>query len=141
MLQVFSETRHLRRDGQELLGYEKIAALSPIAVAHPDLSGVQYPVLIGSALFQQRRQRNGGLVDVEWQPSDALTLDGSSSPRSSRRPTSTTIISCGARHILGGGNGQAPLPRLRHNQQHPDEGHVRGSAGHRIRRLRSDLAS
>src|SRR5882672_184464 len=64
MLQVFSETRHLRRDGQELLGYEKIAALSPIAVAHPDLSGVQYPVLIGSALFQQRRQRNGGLVDV-----------------------------------------------------------------------------
>src|SRR6266436_5756769 len=110
MLQVFSETRHLRRDGQELLGYEKIAALSPIAVAHPDLSGVQYPVLIGSALFQQRRQRNGGLVDVEWQPSDALTLDGSFfSSKLEATNVNDNYLLWGT-HILGGGNGQAPQP-------------------------------
>jgi iron complex outermembrane receptor protein len=110
MLQVFSETRHLRRDGQELLGYEKIAALSPIAVAHPDLSGVQYPVLIGSALFQQRRQRNGGLVDVEWQPSDALTLDGSYfSSKLEATNVNDNYLLWGT-HILGGGNGQAPQP-------------------------------
>ena len=110
MLQVFSETRHLRRDGQELLGYEKIAAGSTIAVAHPDLSGVQYPVLIGSALFQQRRQRNGGLVDVEWQPSDALTLDGSYfSSKLEATNVNDNYLLWGT-HILGGGNGQAPLP-------------------------------
>src|ERR1700682_1319101 len=110
MLQVFSETRHLRRDGQELLGYEKIAAGSTIAVAHPDLSGVQYPVLIGSALFQQRRQRNGGLVDVEWQPSDALTLDGSYfSSKLEATNVNDNYLLWGT-HILGGGNGPAPLP-------------------------------
>ena len=110
MLQVFSETRHLRRDGQELLGYESIAALSPIALAHPDLSGVQYPVLIGSALFQQRRQRNGGLVDVEWQPSDALTLDGSYfSSKLEATNVNDNYLLWGT-HILGGGNGQAPQP-------------------------------
>jgi iron complex outermembrane receptor protein len=110
MLQVFSETRHLRRDGQELLGYESIAAGSAIAVAHPDLSGVQYPVLIGSALFQQRRQRNGGLVDVEWQPSDALTLDGSFfSSKLEATNVNDNYLLWGT-HILGGGKGQAPDP-------------------------------
>jgi iron complex outermembrane receptor protein len=110
MLQVFSETRHLRRDGQELLGYESIVAGSPIALAHPDLSGVQYPVLIGSALFQQRRQRNGGLVDVEWQPSDALTLDGSYfSSKLEATNVNDNYLLWGT-HILGGGKGQAPQP-------------------------------
>src|SRR5262249_23770384 len=40
-----------------------------------DLAGVQYPVLIGSAFFQQKRQRNGGMLDVEFQPADNLTID------------------------------------------------------------------
>jgi iron complex outermembrane receptor protein len=110
MLQAFSETRHLRRDGQELLGYESIAAGSPIALAHPDLSGVQYPVLIGSALFQQRRQRNGGLIDVEWQPSDVLTLDGSYfSSKLEATNVNDNYLLWGT-HILGGGKGQAPQP-------------------------------
>ncbi|HMI74620.1 MAG TPA: TonB-dependent receptor plug domain-containing protein, partial [Steroidobacteraceae bacterium] len=47
MLQLFSETRHLRRDGVEILGYDTIAAKdalgnpTPIVAAHPDLAGVQ----------------------------------------------------------------------------------------------------
>jgi iron complex outermembrane receptor protein len=40
MLQLFSETRHLRRDGVEILGYDQIAANSPMAIAHPDLANV-----------------------------------------------------------------------------------------------------
>ncbi len=77
LLQVFSETRHLRRDGQEILGYDTIAAGSAVATAHPDLAGVQVPHDIGSALFEQRRQRNGGLLDVEFRPFEKLTLDAS----------------------------------------------------------------
>src|SRR5215468_1055066 len=75
MLQLFSETRYLRRDGQELLGYSTISPTSATALAHPDLAGVEYPVLIGSAFFQQKRQRNGGMLDVEFQPNDNLTID------------------------------------------------------------------
>src|SRR5689334_17124451 len=54
MLQGFSETRHLRRDGQEILGYGQVAAGSALAVAHPDLLNAYYPTLIGSALFEQK---------------------------------------------------------------------------------------
>src|SRR5712672_845423 len=75
MLQLFSETRHLRRDGIEVLGYEKIGAGSDVALAHPDLAGVYYPKDIGVALFEQKRERKGGLFDVEFKPTDDVTLD------------------------------------------------------------------
>jgi iron complex outermembrane receptor protein len=86
MLQVFSEKRHLRRDGQEILGYNRIAATSPIVVGtggaagtvtgpHPDLAGVWYPTLVGSALFEQERHRTGGLLDIQVKPTDNLSLD------------------------------------------------------------------
>jgi iron complex outermembrane receptor protein len=75
LLQAFSETRHLRRDGQEMLGYNQFKATDPAAIAVPALAGVYYPQFIGSTFFQQKRVRNGGLVDVEWRPNDALTLD------------------------------------------------------------------
>lgn len=77
MVQAFSETRELRRDGQELLGYSTISPTSATAIAHPDLANVAYPVLIGAALFQQKRQRNGGLMDVEWQMNDAVNIEAS----------------------------------------------------------------
>ena len=73
--QVFFEKRHLRRDGVEELGYEKVAAGSPVAVAHPDLSGVYYPESIGAALFEQERTRKGGLLDLEFKPNNNVTLD------------------------------------------------------------------
>lgn len=86
MLQVFSEKRHLRRDGQEILGYNRIAPDSPIVLGtggapgtvtgpHPDLANVWYPTLIGSALFEQVRKREGGLLDIQVKPTDRLTLD------------------------------------------------------------------
>jgi len=86
MLQVFSEKRHLRRDGQEILGYNQISPTSGIVLGtggaagtvtgpHPDLANVWYPTLIGSALFEQERQRDGGLLDIQLKPSNDLTLD------------------------------------------------------------------
>ena len=75
LVQAFSEERHLRRDGVEILGYETIDPTSQLAASNPDLAGVQYPFDIGAAFFEQERKRTGGLVDVEFRPSDDLKLD------------------------------------------------------------------
>ena len=75
MVQGFWETRHLRRDGVEVLGYNTIAAGSPVALSNPDLAGVQFPDITGAALFQQKRERKGGLIDVQLKPSDDFMLD------------------------------------------------------------------
>ena len=110
MLQLFSETRHLRRDGTEVLGYDTIAPGSAIATAHPDLSGVQYPTDIGAALFEQKRERNGGLADIEFKPNDALTLDltGFSSRLLASNVNDNYLL--WSTHFVDSGAGQAPNP-------------------------------
>jgi iron complex outermembrane receptor protein len=110
MLQLFSETRHLRRDGVEILGYDTIAPGSPIALAHPDLSGVQYPTEIGAAFFTQERQRNGGMADLEFKPTDDLTLDlsGFSSKLTASNYNRNYLM--WSTHFVGSGAGQAPDP-------------------------------
>ena len=55
-----------------MLGYETIAPGSPSRSSNPDLSGVEYPVMIGAAFFEQERKRTGGLIDVEFRPTDDL---------------------------------------------------------------------
>jgi iron complex outermembrane receptor protein len=75
LAQGFLETRHLRRDGIEVLGYDQISATSPMAATHPDLANVYYPKEIGAAFFEQKRQRKGGLIDLEGKPSDSVTID------------------------------------------------------------------
>jgi iron complex outermembrane recepter protein len=75
LIQGFYEERHLRRDGQEILGYGTIDPASSLALARPDLANVAYPTLIGSALFEQDRKRKGGLIDVQVKPSNDLELD------------------------------------------------------------------
>lgn len=75
MLQAFSEKRHLRRDGQEILGYGTISPTSALAQARPDLAGVEYPTLIGSALFEQERERKGGLLDFQMKLGNDLTAE------------------------------------------------------------------
>ena len=74
MVQAFSETRQLRRDGQEILGYNVIAPTDEAAVAHPDLAGVLYPSLIGSALFEQERKRQGGMISLDFKAADNLNF-------------------------------------------------------------------
>jgi iron complex outermembrane receptor protein len=75
MVQAFSEKRSLRRDGQEILGYGTISPTSALATARPDLANVAYPTLIGSALFEQERERRGGLAHVQVRPTPELEFD------------------------------------------------------------------
>ena len=80
LLQVFDENRSLRRDGVEVLGYDRISNAAgdptkPVADAHPDLNGVWYPRMIGAALFEQKRERRGGLLEVQFKPADNFSVD------------------------------------------------------------------
>ncbi|HME39829.1 MAG TPA: TonB-dependent receptor [Steroidobacteraceae bacterium] len=110
MLQLFSETRHLRRDGVEILGYDTIAPGSPIATAHPDLSGVQYPTEIGAAYFTQERQRNGGVADIEFKANDDLTLDLSAFSSKLTATNYNRNYLMWSTHFVNFGQGQAPDP-------------------------------
>ncbi len=110
MLQAFSETRHLRRDGQELLGYEKIAAGSKVALSNPDLAGVYYPTLLGSALFEQKRERSGGLIDVQVKPHDDVTLDFSGFSSQMKAANYNRNYMLWNTHYINQGEGQAPDP-------------------------------
>jgi iron complex outermembrane recepter protein len=111
MGQFFYEDRHLRRDGQELLTYEQIAPGSPVATAHPNLSGVWYPGYIGSVLFEQERKRTGGLLDVQFKASDDVTIDAQyfSSLLNATNYNRNYIL--WLTHFVNRGNGQAPDPR------------------------------
>jgi iron complex outermembrane recepter protein len=110
MLQLFSETRDLRRDGVEILGYDTIAPGSAVATAHPDLSNVQYPTEIGAAFFTQRRQRNGGMVDIEFKPIDDLTLDLSAFSSKLTASNYNRNYLLWSTHFVNFGAGQSPDP-------------------------------
>lgn len=76
LFQGFYEKRSLRRDGQEVVGgYSQIAADSAAAQANPELAGVYYPNLLGAVLFEQERERKGGVLDIEVKATDNLTLN------------------------------------------------------------------
>jgi iron complex outermembrane receptor protein len=120
MLQAFSETRHLRRDGVELLGYERIlpdtvnpvtgAHSSPVAAAHPDLANVWYPKLIGAALFEQERKRKGGLVDFQFKPAEGVTLDLTGFLSKLDGPNYNRNYLLWNTHFINQGGGQSPDP-------------------------------
>ena len=110
MLQLFSETRDLRRDGVEILGYDTIAPGSAVATAHPDLSGVQYPTEIGAAYFTQRRERNGGMADLEFKPTDDLTLDLSAFSSRLIASNYNRNYLLWSTHFVNFGAGQSPNP-------------------------------
>lgn len=75
MVQAFSQKRELRREAQEMpSGWNRIAADSAAAQADPKLAGVLVPILVGSTLFEQTRERQGGLLALQFKPADNLTL-------------------------------------------------------------------
>src|SRR4051794_30076989 len=75
LLQVFKQKRSLRRDAQELPGgMSQVTPGDAVAATNPDLVGVYVPGLVGSTLFEQVRDRKGGLLEVQYKPSDNLTL-------------------------------------------------------------------
>jgi iron complex outermembrane receptor protein len=77
VLQGFYEQRSLRRYGQETLGYSAITAANATGAAIPSLVGVQAPTLIGSAYFEQKRTREGGVTTVNWKPSEKVEVSAS----------------------------------------------------------------
>jgi len=115
-VQGFSEERHLRRDGQELLGYEQINEFntdgSPTAIgqSNPDLIGVFYPTLMGSALFEQERKRTGGMVTAQFKPTDALEFEANYFRSDMKADNYNRNYMLWGARILGQGNGQAPDP-------------------------------
>ncbi len=110
LLQLFSENRHLRRDGVEVLGYDTIAPGSAIALAHPDRSGVQYPTDIGAAFFEQKRERTGGMLDIELKPTDNSMLDLSAFHSRLLASNFNRNYLLWSTHFVGSGSGQAPDP-------------------------------
>jgi iron complex outermembrane receptor protein len=110
LLQGFYEKRHLRRDGVELLGYDTIASGSAVALAHPDLSGVQYPRDEGSVFFEQERKRTGGLLNVQYKPSEAVNLDLSAFYSKLEAPNYNRNYLVWGTHFINSGAGQAPDP-------------------------------
>lgn len=110
LAQGFLEKRHLRRDGIEVLGYEQIAAGSAIATAHPDLSGVYYPAMIGAALFTQERERKGGLIDFQLKPTDNLSFDLSGFISKLDAANYNRNYLEWLTHFVAKGAGQSPLP-------------------------------
>ena len=75
MAQGFSEKRTLRRDGQELLQWAQVSPSNPAVKTNPDLANVWFPRLIGSAEFTQKRERKGGLLDLQFKPSRDFSLE------------------------------------------------------------------
>jgi iron complex outermembrane receptor protein len=108
LLQVFSEKRHLRRDGQEILSYDKIEPGSAMALAKPDLANAYYPGFLGAALFQQVRKREGALLDLQFKPSRELNVDVNafSSKLSASNTNDNYLLNGGA--IIQKGAGQMP---------------------------------
>jgi iron complex outermembrane recepter protein len=108
LIQGFYEDRYLRRDGTEILGYDQIAAGSNLAVAHPDLTSVWVPHDIGSALFTQERKRYGGLLNMQFKPSEAVNLDLSGFYSKLEAPNYNRNYLMWATHFINNGAGQVP---------------------------------
>ncbi|HEX4388998.1 MAG TPA: TonB-dependent receptor, partial [Steroidobacteraceae bacterium] len=69
------------------------------------------PALIGSAFFQQKRQRNGGMLDVEFQPSDSLTIDATGFlSKLQATNVNDNYLMWLQNGFVHDGNGQAPNP-------------------------------
>src|SRR5215472_13620481 len=75
MAQGFYEDRYLRRDATEILGYQQVSPGSNLALAHPDLTNVWTPFQMGSTFFTGERKRSGGLLNVQFKPSDTIGFD------------------------------------------------------------------
>ena len=110
MVQLFSETRHLQRNGVEILGYDQIAPGSAIAQSNPNLTNVWYPHEIGAALFQQERQRIGGMFDFEVKPVDSVTLDLSAFHSKLTASNTNDNYLLWPTNFVGSGAGEAPNP-------------------------------
>jgi len=77
LVQVFDEKRTLRRMGQEFLWWDKLTkGFAPDWIAkNPEVENKYLSMLTGSSLFQQKRERKGGMVDVEVKVNSDFSFD------------------------------------------------------------------
>ena len=118
------QKRRIRRDGVEVLGYQKYdvaqtltipvpagspAGTLPTTVPNPNynpaLAGSSYPSLIGSALFNQERERYGGNIALQFRPSDTLEINVTGLySRFNADNFNQNYLAWGTNAIGGGGN-------------------------------------
>lgn len=77
LAQVFKEDRHLRRDGQEIFGYNVITAAQATASGNPELAGKRITGSLNSAMFEGVRQRSGGYLGWQFKPNKDFELNAS----------------------------------------------------------------
>ena len=100
-----------------------------------------YPALIGAAFFEQKRERKGGLIDIEFKPSDDLTFDLSGFySKLDAANYNRNYLEWLTHFVEPAATGQGPDPGLRRHQRHPDQANFSPVAGDALRRLRPDLA-
>lgn len=76
LLAAIYQKRRIRRDGVEVLGYFRQLDNPATPDINEELAGgAQIPSLIGSALFQQDRERYGGNATIQIRPSDAFEVN------------------------------------------------------------------
>jgi len=75
LVQVFKEDRHLRRDGQEIFGYNVITAAQATASGNAELAGKRMTGSLNSAMFEGVRQRSGGYLGWQFKPNKDLELN------------------------------------------------------------------
>jgi len=105
MAQGFYQDRYLRRDGTEILGYQQVLPGTNLALAHPDLTNVWTPFQMGSALFTQERKRSGGLLNVQFKPSDSVGFDLSGFYAKLEAPNYNRNYLLWYNHFINNGNG------------------------------------
>jgi len=77
MAQLFKEDRHLRRDGQEIFGYNVVTAAQAAASGNADLAGKRLTGSLNSAMFEGVRKRSGGYFGAQFRPSKDIELNAS----------------------------------------------------------------
>ncbi|WP_077033977.1 TonB-dependent receptor [Pelomonas sp. KK5] len=75
LVQAFKEDRHLRRDGQEVFGYNVLSTAQATAAGHPELAGKRMSSSFNAAMFEGVRKRSGGFLDVQFRPSQSVELN------------------------------------------------------------------
>ena len=101
---------------------------------------MQYPTDIGAALFTQKRERTGGLIDIQLKPTDNLELDLSGFHSKLEAPNYNRNYLLWTTHFIGSGSGQAPDAGYRVNNNTLVNATFHRCTGHLLRRVRPDLA-
>jgi iron complex outermembrane recepter protein len=75
MVQAYSEKRTLRRDGQETFGFNFVSTAAATNAGNPALAGLRLPGSLNSALFEGKREREGGYIGLQFKPNRNIDLN------------------------------------------------------------------